>query len=136
MIEMIVLKKRNFKLGFEWDWKEFGLGWIIYKPMYPHSNYYVGISVRVLWLLMIFKFWERKQIHVGFEIRKEVEKGVKIPEIYVKQLTKFKGNNEAYLVWNWEYFGLMIYLNQPKDLTQTGVFILNIMWLVIVFDLA
>ena len=135
-VKLVTLIKKNFRLRFEWDRKAPGLGILVNHSILPRSKYQVGISIRILWLLLIFKFWERKQIRVGLEIGKEVEKEIKTPEIYVKQLAKYKDNNEAYLVWNWESFGLMIYLNQPKDHTQKGVFILNILWLVVVFDLA
>jgi hypothetical protein len=133
--KLVILINKNFRLRFEWDWKAPGIGILVYHPIFPLGKYQMRISIRVLWLLLILKFWERKQICVGLEIGKEAEKEVKTPELYVKQLAKFKDNNEAYLVWNWECLGLMIYLNQPKDDTQKGVFILNILWLVVVFDL-
>jgi hypothetical protein len=135
-VNLVTLINKNFRLRFECNRKAPGLGILVCHPILPRSKYRMGISIRVLWLLLIFKFWERKQIRAGLEIRKEAEKKVKTPEIYVKQLAKYKDNNEAYLVWNWECLGLMIYLNQPKDHTQKGVFILNILWLVVVFDLA
>jgi len=134
-VYMVTLINKNFRLRFEWDWKAPGLGILVNQPIFPRSKYRLGISIRLVWLLLIFKFWERKQIRVGLEIQKEAKTEIKTPEIYVKQLAKYKDNNEAYLVWNWEYLGLMIYLNQPKDRTQKGVFILNILWLVVVFDL-
>lgn len=125
---------RHFKLNFYCNGKNLGIGIVIYEPITPHSKYLIGISIRVLWFLAMLKLGEKMQIENSHEIKNKVEKEIKPNKLFVKQLVKFKNNKEAYLVWKWNEFGLMIYNNKSENRSQKGVLILKIFWLAIVYD--
>ena len=55
--EILSAIDKNFQINIYWDWKDIGLGIIIYEPANPRSKHRIGITLRVLWLLVMIKLW-------------------------------------------------------------------------------
>jgi hypothetical protein len=134
---MIILKKRNFKLDFEWDWKEFGLGWIIYKPMYrpfPRKSFWIGLSFRLLWFGIFIKILERGLVLVNPEIYDEKERMKERSAFHYKELIVFMDHGSIDVYWQWNHFGAMIYYRAPKGISMPGFISMDIMWFSISFN--
>jgi hypothetical protein len=128
---MITLNKRNFKLDFEWDWKEFGLGWIIYKPMYrpfPRKCFWIGLSFRFLWFGIFIKILERRLVSVDPEIYDEKERMKERSAFHYKELIVFKNHRSIDVYWQWNHFGAMIYYRFPKGISMPGFISIDILW--------
>jgi len=90
---MIVLKKKNFRLDFEWNWKEIGLGCIIYKPIhkpFPCKIFWIGITIRLLWFGIFMKFWNRKRGTTNQEIYDQKQRMKELSGFHYKELIKLK----------------------------------------------
>ena len=47
----------NFmRIRITWEPKEFGLGIVIFEPNNLKNRYRIGLTVRLLWLLIVIKF--------------------------------------------------------------------------------
>jgi len=133
---MIILKKKNFKLDFECDWNEFGLGVLILKPPSPRSKYHVGISIRLLWFCTVFRFWGKKSIPSILELQMKTRLKGFTPSFWYKTLIEFHNNKSIDLMWNWNSFGTMLFYKSTDicDCSPVNCASLNILWLVILFD--
>jgi hypothetical protein len=44
------------RIRITWEPKEFGLGIVIFEPNNLKNRYRIGLTVRLLWLLIVIKF--------------------------------------------------------------------------------
>ena len=127
----MVLKKKNFKLDFEWEWRELGLGCIIYKPLYrrsPYKCFWIGISFRLLWFGFFIKLIDRRLITVDPEIYDENERIKEISSFHYKELIVFKNHGSLDVSWDWTHLGLMIYHRSSEGYCMPGCISIDIMW--------
>jgi hypothetical protein len=53
----------NFmRIRITWEPKEFGIGIVIFEPKNLKNRYKIGLTVRLLWLLIVIKF--RRSLNV------------------------------------------------------------------------
>ncbi|GEM_PF-6179161 len=49
----------NFmRIRITWDPKEFGIGIVFFEPISLRNRYRIGLTVRLLWVLIVIKFWK------------------------------------------------------------------------------
>ena len=128
---MIILKNRNFRLDFEWDLKEFGIGFIVYKPLfkpYPRKVFWIGFSFRLLWLGIFIKLWDRKPVKTNLETHEQKERIKEFSAFHHKELIVFKNHGSLNVCWQWNHFGTMIYYRSPKGFGMPGCISIDIMW--------
>ena len=118
-------------MDLEWDWKEFGLGWIIYKPMYrpfPRKCFWIGLSFRLLWFGIFIKILERRLVSVDPEIYDDKERMKERSAFHYKELIAFKdpGSIDAY--WQWNHFGAMIYYRALNGISIPRFISIDILW--------
>jgi hypothetical protein len=137
MENLVSLIKKNYMLRFEWDLKEFGLGWIIYKPIYrpfPRKNYWIGIAIRLLWFGIFIKIWDRMSVEMNQEIYDEKQRMKDISAFHNKELIAFKNLGSIDVYWQWNHFGTMIYYRAPNRISMPGCISIDILWFTISYD--
>jgi len=125
------IKTRNFKLDIERDWKEIGLGFITYKPIYrpfPRKNFWVGISIRLLWLGISIKLWDRQSVNTNMEIYDQEQRMKEISAFHYKELIAFKNHGCIGVYWKWTHFGTLIYYRSQKTSSMPDYFSMDILW--------
>lgn len=134
---MIILKKKDFRLDFEWDWKEFGLGCIVYKPLfkpYPRKVFWIGFSFRLLWFGIFIKLWDRKPVKTNLEIYEQKERMKELSAFHHKELIVFKNRSSLDVYWQWNHLGMMIYYrSQTACRFSPGDFSMNMLWFSVSF---
>jgi hypothetical protein len=134
---MIILKNRNYRLSFDWYWKELGLGCIIHKPVYksfPRQNFWIGITIRLVWFGIFIKMLERKPDTTTLEIYEKKERMKEIVAFHYKELIVCKNNNSLDVSWQWNRLGIMIYYRSTKG-SIPGSISLDLLWFSILYDI-
>lgn len=134
---MINMIKMNIKLRIEWDWKEFGLGCIIYKPIhkpFPRKSFCIGITFRLLFFGLFIKLLEKKSETIDPEIYDQTLNTKKISAFHNNETIVFEKNNNLDVAWSWIQFGFLIYIRLVKRSSRIGNVFMQILWYSISFD--
>ena len=120
----------NFRLNLEFVWKEFGIGMVLFKPIYrkfPRKNFWLGVTIRFLWFGLFLKIFEKKPDKENLEYLEKIELKKQLAAFYSKRLIVFNNNSTINVSWNWHEFGLMLFY-QMHDSQNNSHFSLLILW--------
>ena len=122
--------KQNFHCNFEFDWKVFGVGILLFKPIYrkfPRKNLWFGITIRIFWICLMLKFIEKKPKKDNHEYLEKMELDKELSTFYSKDLIAFQNNSALRVTWNWDTFGMMVFCDRRQNFNQ-GHYSLSVLW--------
>ena len=85
----------NFRMSLDFEGKNFGIGIILYQPIYrkaPRKSFWIGITIRLLWFSMGLKLIKKKPNHENLEYFEKMEIKKELAAFYYIQLIEFKNN--------------------------------------------
>jgi len=135
-IKLSILINKNFRLRFEWDWKEFGVGFVLFKPIhkpFPRKNSWIGITIRLLWFGIFIRILERKQDTTALEIYEQKERMKEISAFHYNEMKVSKNDSTIDVFWNWHCFGMMIFYQTPQTSMSCCISLL-VLWSTISYD--
>ena len=125
----------NFRIFFEFNWRELGFGIVLYKPIYrkvPSKSFWVGVTIRFLWFILFVKIVEKKPDKENLEYYEKMELEKELAAFYHKQLIEFKNNSTLDVSWNWHQFGLMLFFIRRNE-ENKDYYSLLVLWASISF---
>ena len=126
----LAVMKMNFRCSFEFDWKVFGVGILLFKPIYrkfPRKNHWFGIPIRIFWISLMLKFVGRKPNEDNHEYFEKMELNKELSAFYSKDLIAFQNNSALRVSWSWYTFGLMVFCDRRQSFNQ-GHYSLSVLW--------
>lgn len=128
---MEALNKRNCRVNLELDWRELGLGCILYKPLYrpfPRKCFWIGLSFRQFWGGIFIKLWERKSVNTNVENYDQMQRMKEISAFHSKELIEFKNHGSLDVFWQWNRMGIMIYYRSKKGSSIPDYISIDFLW--------
>ena len=127
--------KQNIHWNFEFDRKVFGVGILLFKPIYrkfPRKNHRFGITIRIFWISLMLKFIVKKPNKNNHEYFEKMELDYELSTFYSKDLIAFKNNSALRVSWSWYTFGMMVFCDKRQRF-NLGHYSLSVLWASISF---